>query len=145
MEYKASYDKLMEAICPMLCNCADCDACLPGEPLKYIVERESYGKFTLEGYDKATNEKIMEAAARLGFRTTYDGTVISFKKNKICYIAGKISGEPDYMDKFSHYATRIKEELGFEVINPAAVSAILPAGIPYEGYIDLGETKRREV
>lgn len=50
------------------------------------------------------------------------------------YIAGKISGSTDYMDKFDAVEQRLYEE-GHEVINPARENAHLPDGTAWETYM----------
>lgn len=59
--------------------------------------------------------------------------------NKI-YIAGKITGTNDYMERFSK-AERFLRNNGFEAINPAQISSALPPeSTSYEDYIKLGLT-----
>lgn len=48
---------------------------------------------------------------------------------KTVYIAGKITGDPDYREKFDA-ARKALEALGFMVMSPA----VLPWGFPYEAY-----------
>lgn len=49
------------------------------------------------------------------------------------YIAGAITGDPEYMEKFERAARRI-EKAGHVPVNPAK----LPGGKPYKWYIDTG-------
>lgn len=56
------------------------------------------------------------------------------------YIAGKITGTNDYMERFSK-AERFLRNNGFETINPARISSALPPeSTSYEDYIKLGLT-----
>lgn len=48
------------------------------------------------------------------------------------YIAGKISGDPEYKAKFSRYEEQLREE-GHIVLNPAA----LPGGLRREEYMQI--------
>jgi hypothetical protein len=52
---------------------------------------------------------------------------------KIAYIAGKITGEPDYRKKFAEVEKRLTAK-GHIVLNPA----MLPEGMPYESYMRIG-------
>lgn len=49
---------------------------------------------------------------------------------KTIYIAGKITGDPDYRQKFTAVAAELTES-GFAVVNPAT----LPEGLTYAAYI----------
>lgn len=49
------------------------------------------------------------------------------------YIAGKINGDPEYMNKFS-IAEHHLRGLGYVILNPAA----LPEGMGYEAYMRIG-------
>ena len=51
---------------------------------------------------------------------------------KIIYLAGKITGDPDYRSKFC-FASRMLTNAGFTVINPST----LPDGLSYAAYIRL--------
>lgn len=53
-------------------------------------------------------------------------------KKKV-YIAGPITGDPDYREKFSNAADDIRW-LGLEPVNPAEA----PEGLTYKEYIDRG-------
>lgn len=141
MADKNDYDKLMADLCPMLCNCADCydgnfDSCVPGRPI-YDMQQESYGAFVLGVYDEKTNAKIKAVANRHGWLTRQDESGILFEKKKVCYFVGPDT--EDCFDKLEQYERRIKEELGFETINPLRIRAMLPECIPQEGYICLEE------
>lgn len=48
----------------------------------------------------------------------------------IVYIAGKITGDPDYREKFHAAEVRLRER-GYTVLNPA----VLPEGLTYEAYM----------
>lgn len=50
----------------------------------------------------------------------------------VVYIAGPITGIPDYKEKFSKAEQRLKAE-GNIVLNPT----VLPAGMPYESYFPI--------
>lgn len=49
------------------------------------------------------------------------------------YIAGKITGNPNYKEQFAVAEERLKAE-GHQVINPTWK----PLGLPYKQYIDMG-------
>ena len=51
---------------------------------------------------------------------------------KIVYLAGKITGDPDYAGKFAAAAKELTEA-GFIVVNPA----VLPDGMTYHAYIKI--------
>ena len=53
------------------------------------------------------------------------------------YIAGKITGTSDYMERFEKAEIELTK-LGYAVINPARVSAQLPREVSYWDYITLG-------
>ena len=48
------------------------------------------------------------------------------------YIAGKITGEPNYRKKFQKAEDRLKSK-GYIVLNPA----ILPEGMPWDAYMPI--------
>jgi hypothetical protein len=50
------------------------------------------------------------------------------------YIAGPMSGHPDYNRQAFQDAERLLKSVGFEVLNPARQ----PDGLPYETYIERG-------
>lgn len=50
------------------------------------------------------------------------------------YLSGKITGTPDYMDKFRRYQ-KILESEGMIVINPAEVSIGMPTTFTHEQYM----------
>lgn len=50
----------------------------------------------------------------------------------VVYIAGPITGMPDYKERFSKVEQRLKAE-DHIVLNPA----VLPAGMPYESYFPI--------
>lgn len=50
----------------------------------------------------------------------------------IAYIAGKITGDPDYVYKFAD-AQMVLEYMGYTVLNPAT----LPLGLEYEQYMNI--------
>ena len=56
---------------------------------------------------------------------------------QVIYIAGKITGTTDYMQRFGA-AERYLLLKGAEVMNPTAVNAHLPEGSPYRLYMDVG-------
>lgn len=47
------------------------------------------------------------------------------------YLAGKISGDPDYREKFAEAAQRIRENIGAVVISPA----VTPEGLSKADYM----------
>lgn len=51
------------------------------------------------------------------------------------YIAGKITGDEDYGEKFAKAEDRLVEEMGYEVINPACLQ--LPDSCKWEDYMRL--------
>lgn len=51
----------------------------------------------------------------------------------VVYIAGPITGIPNYKEEFSKAEQRLKAE-GHIVLNPAA---LLPVGMPYESYFPI--------
>ena len=52
------------------------------------------------------------------------------------YISGAVTGTMDYMSRFSRAEEQLKAQ-GFEVINPAAVNAVLPRSTSYGEYMDM--------
>ena len=48
------------------------------------------------------------------------------------FISGKITGDPNYREKFNKVEKRLKEE-GYIVLNPA----MLPDGFKYEDYMNI--------
>lgn len=52
------------------------------------------------------------------------------------YISGCITGNPNYMDQFATAQADL-EAAGYEVINPAAVSALLPKSLEYSQYMKI--------
>lgn len=50
------------------------------------------------------------------------------------YISGSITGTDDYIERFSIIESGLKG-MGFEVVNPAAVNARLPAGFSHDDYM----------
>lgn len=52
------------------------------------------------------------------------------KKREIVYLAGKISGDPQYRKKFARAAAMLEKQ-GYIVLNPAS----LPPGLDYESYM----------
>lgn len=59
-------------------------------------------------------------------------------KNKIVYIAGKITGNPNYEEEFA-IAEKELSRLGYIVVNPVAISKALPQypNLPYDFYFDV--------
>lgn len=55
------------------------------------------------------------------------------------YISGGITEVKDYMHHFEG-AQNILESQGYDVINPAAVNALLPESTTYEEYMGMSET-----
>lgn len=56
------------------------------------------------------------------------------------YLAGKITGDPNFMEKFA-CAQAVLEEKGFIVFNPA----LLPQGVlTWDGYMNIGIAMLRE-
>ena len=53
-------------------------------------------------------------------------------KNKLVYIAGAITDDPNYKQKFNKAAEEVRA-LGFDVYNPTS----LPLGLTYRQYMDL--------
>ncbi|MEY8366581.1 DUF4406 domain-containing protein [Anaerovoracaceae bacterium 41-7] len=54
----------------------------------------------------------------------------------IVYIAGKITGDPNYQKKFAD-VERVLKELYSEVINPAEVCANLPKSFSWRDYMEV--------
>jgi nucleoside 2-deoxyribosyltransferase len=52
----------------------------------------------------------------------------------IVYIAGKITGDPNYMEKFAAAQKEI-EDLGYKVINPAERCKNLPDSFEWDDYM----------
>ena len=52
------------------------------------------------------------------------------------YISGPIAGTTDYLERFAKEDRKLKEK-GHEVINPAAVNAMLPESTSYEEYMKM--------
>lgn len=52
----------------------------------------------------------------------------------IVYIAGKITGDPNYIEKFAA-AEKMLEQVGYDVINPASVCARLPDVFNWRDYM----------
>ena len=59
-------------------------------------------------------------------------------KGKI-YIAGPVTGDPDYMEKFNKAEEKLKNE-GWTVINPVKVNANLPDDTTWDQYLRMGYT-----
>lgn len=55
--------------------------------------------------------------------------LIDAEPKKAVYIAGKITGDPDYKDKFNEAQSKLEDD-GYIVINPA----MLPMGLKYSLY-----------
>lgn len=51
------------------------------------------------------------------------------------YISGAITGTTDYEDRFEAAERWLYEHAFREVINPAAISALLPKGMPWYEYM----------
>ena len=54
------------------------------------------------------------------------------------YISGAVTGTDDYLERFSRAEEQLKAQ-GFEVINPAAVNAILPKSTSYGQYMEMSQ------
>lgn len=54
------------------------------------------------------------------------------RRKKIVYIAGKINGDPNFVEKFKEVEVQLKEQ-GYIVLNPAD----LPGGMEYEEYMTI--------
>ena len=52
------------------------------------------------------------------------------------YISGAITGTTDYEERFKAAEHRLREE-GYDVMNPAAISALLPKGMPWGAYMEV--------
>ena len=52
------------------------------------------------------------------------------------YISGAITGTTDYEERFKAAEQRMRED-GYDVINPAAISALLPKGMPWSAYMEV--------
>lgn len=52
------------------------------------------------------------------------------------YISGAVTGTDDYLERFAEAEIQLKAQ-GFEVINPAAVNALLPRSTSYGKYMDM--------
>jgi hypothetical protein len=58
------------------------------------------------------------------------------------YISGAVTGTDDYLERFAEAEIQLKAQ-GFEVINPAAVNAVLPRSTSYEQYMAVSRTLHR--
>ena len=56
------------------------------------------------------------------------------KRKETIYLAGKITGDPDYREKFAK-AARTLREAGYVVLNPAMLP---PEGFTYRAYLRMG-------
>ena len=54
------------------------------------------------------------------------------------YISGAVTGTDDYLERFSRAEEQLKAQ-GFEVINPAAVNAVLPKSTSYGEYMEMSQ------
>ena len=52
------------------------------------------------------------------------------------YISGAITGTTDYEERFKAAEQQLREE-GYDVMNPAAISALLPKGMPWSAYMEV--------
>ena len=52
------------------------------------------------------------------------------------YISGAITGTTDYEERFKAAEPQLREE-GYDVMNPAAISALLPKGMPWSAYMEV--------
>lgn len=52
------------------------------------------------------------------------------------YISGAITGTTDYEERFKAAEQQLRED-GYDVINPAAISALLPDGMPWSAYMEI--------
>ena len=52
------------------------------------------------------------------------------------YISGAITGTTDYEERFKAAEHQLREE-GYDVMNPAAISALLPKGMPWSAYMEV--------
>ena len=69
-----------------------------------------------------------------GWNKDYKGIRVMETK-KIVYIAGKITGDPNYKEKFDR-AEKYLLDLGYVVLNPT----ILPVGLNHNSYLQIGLT-----
>lgn len=53
------------------------------------------------------------------------------------YISGAITGTTDYEKRFEAAECRLYKNGYNEVINPAAISALLPKGMPWSAYMEV--------
>ena len=54
------------------------------------------------------------------------------------YISGKITGDPDYYEKFGRAQARLEKEFeNAQIINPALVGEALPEDFSYKDYMDI--------
>lgn len=60
-------------------------------------------------------------------------------EKEVVYIAGKITGDPDYREKFKKAQEELEKE-GYIVLNPA----ILPEGFTWEAYMNMTEPMLKE-
>ena len=54
------------------------------------------------------------------------------------YISGAVTGTDDYLERFARAEEQLKAQ-GFEVINPAAVNAVLPRSTSYGEYMEMSQ------
>lgn len=75
--------------------------------------------------------------ASYGEESSNDNKTIEFKlvKEKV-YISGAITGVDSYLSTFKEVETSLIE-LGYEVINPAKILALLPSDTPYNTYMEM--------
>jgi len=74
----------------------------------------------------------MEHISTIIKRVVSDAMKNKYKGIDTIYLAGKITGDPVYREKFNKYKD-IFEALGYIVLNPA----ILPDGFEYEDYMTI--------
>ena len=54
------------------------------------------------------------------------------------YISGAVTGTDDYLERFARAEEQLKAQ-GFEVINPAAINAVLPRSTSYGQYMEMSQ------
>jgi hypothetical protein len=59
------------------------------------------------------------------------------------YISGAITGVENYMEKFADAEEKLRS-IGFDVVNPAKVNAMLPESTTYKQYMDMSLAMLRD-
>lgn len=57
-------------------------------------------------------------------------------RNRKIYISGGVTGVSDYMEHFEKAERKLKQ-LGYEVVNPVKIHALMPKSSTYEEYMDI--------